>query len=508
MFAHVRYLLYFCALNNQLIITHMKRLFFLLALFSAATVFAHTPVFGHRGGIWGVENTEGCYIAGAQVFDGLETDTKVTKDSIVICCHDADFSLLGGHDKAASNIRSHTLAELRKFKLKQTTPAGTFTDSVCTFERYIQICKEYKVIAMVEIKWCDNFFTTNSTAGMPLVFDILKKYDMLDHCIIMSSIKPCLEWVRAREEYNHIPVQLLGFNGTAEDSWNNLTAWAAAHYGDIDPECYQITNKALVTNAHKDGIKVACWNVTNTASYIRYRDMGVDYITADSLRTQFLPDYTPNNDFIDVEYKNQFLNPIFDSLVYNPYGWHDKGDLAYAFQQDYNEKYSTTYDWVKMDQDSVVYYHIGDQWIKWDVAEAQKLSYKQTGFLADQIKDAQTLVTWLRSANTPKWNWLYRYINKRINASNRTNLKNSVSAFFLCSPAKEGATDVVDMTEDGKYENFWKYFQYLFCPRSGTAIQEFSASANEGNRKFIQNGQLVIESNHQYFNALGHSVTK
>lgn len=484
----------------------MKRSLLLLALFCAATAFAHTPVFGHRGGVWGVENTEGCYIAGAQVFDGLETDTKVTKDSIVICCHDADFSLLGGHDKAASNIRSHTLAELRKFQLKQKTLTGeTYTDSVCTFERYIQICKEYKVIAMIEIKWCDNFFATNSTAGMPLVFDILEKYDMVDHCIIMSDIKCCLEWVRARDKYNHVPVQILGFNGVAEDSWNNLTAWASAHYGDIDPECYQITNKALVSGAHKDGIKVACWNVTNTASYIKYRDFGVDYITADSLRTQFLPDYTPHDDFIDVEYKNPYLNPIYDSLVCNPYGWRDKGDMAYAFMQDYNEKYGTTYDWVKMDEDSVVYYHIGDQWIKWDEAEKQHYSYKQTGFLCNQIKDAQTLVTWMRSSSNPKWNWLYKYINKRINASNKINLKNSLSAFFLCSPLPDGATDVVDMTEDGKFENFWKYFLYLLCPREYTDLQDVVSKSNNSH-KFFRDGQLYIEHNHQIYTATGTKV--
>lgn len=483
----------------------MKRSLLLLALFCAATAFAHTPVFGHRGGVWGVENTEGCYIAGAQVFDGLETDTKVTKDSIVICCHDADFSLLGGHDKAASNIRSHTLAELRKFQLKQKTLTGeTYTDSVCTFERYIQICKEYKVIAMIEIKWCDNFFATNSTAGMPLVFDILEKYDMVDHCIIMSDIKCCLEWVRARDKYNHVPVQILGFNGVAEDSWNNLTAWASAHYGDIDPECYQITNKALVSGAHKDGIKVACWNVTNTASYIKYRDFGVDYITADSLRTQFLPDYTPNDDFIDVEYKNPYLNPIFDSLVCNPYGWRDKGDMAYAFQQEFNEYKGTTYEWVKMDEDSVVWYKIGDDWQRWDEAEAQHYAYNQAGFMAKQITDAQPLVTWLRSTTNTKWNWLYKYINKRISASNKTNLKNSVSAFFLCSPAKEGATDTVDMTEDGKFEQFWKYFLYLLCPRESTSLE--AVTARPASNKFFRDGQLLIEHDNQLFTVLGTQV--
>lgn len=470
-------------------------------LFTASAVcFAHVPLVGHRGGMWGVENTEECFLEGAKYFDALEMDTKVTKDSVIICCHDANFVNMGCTE-AESKIATHTLAELQKLTLKQTNLGKEWTGHVCTLDRYLEICRENKCIAYIEIKWMDNFFTYTNANGMPLVFEALKRQNMLDHCIIMSGQPICLEWVRKFPEYDHIPVQYLGMTGTGNPDWNTILAWAQDHNGDIDPECYQIKTKEMVTQAHKMNIKVACWNVGGKSDYLKYKSFGVDYITTDTLRPQYLADYTPREDFIDVKYGPKEPDHRLDSLECNPFDWAHKGDMCLALQEEYNSTYGTELAWAKKGNGDSVFYFINEKWMYWEDVEAKEYPAAKEGFIADVVNPTK-LMDYVRNAGYEKWYWLCKYLaTKGIDMSNAAIGTRGISAFFLCTTSKSEAWP--DLSSAAQIEEFGQSWGWKFCPHEVSAIEDVVTEEASGATKYLRDGQLLIEYKGATYNALG-----
>ncbi len=78
----------------------MKRISTLIIAIVAFTMYisADRPMLvGHRGSLWGLENSEEAFINGAKKgYDYLETDVKVTKDGKHVCCHNDDLTSWGG----------------------------------------------------------------------------------------------------------------------------------------------------------------------------------------------------------------------------------------------------------------------------------------------------------------------------------------------------------------------------------------------------------------------------
>lgn len=404
-----------------------KILLIIIAMIISIASFAHIPLMGHRGGVWGVQNTSGAFTEGAKYFDGLETDVKATKDGVLICCHDA--SLSNFYKDAArttkwtsseTSFSSHTWAELRtkRYYEYNTWTKQTYEDTICTFGQYLDICRDNHVIALVELKWTEGYFTTATTAGMQKLMDEIEAHGMLNHCIIFTSMTNCLEWVRQYPKYNHIRVQFLGMTGNEEWYIRNLTAWAKLHHGDIAPECYQIDNAANISDALTNNVGVACWNITTQTSYKKYKGYGVNvYMTTDSLRPKFLDDYTPRTGFVDVEYK--FLprvfpldneEPVVDpqpedegdtTLNCNPYAWQNKGEMFLAFINDFNTAKSKSLDVVKKENNQV-YYNTASGW--------------QLCFAVDSVlKEQKTVDITFNGVNTFDYDlYLYDFVNYTI----------------------------------------------------------------------------------------------
>lgn len=459
---------------------------------------AHVPITGHRGGVWGVENTAGCFRAGAQWFDALEMDTKLTKDSVLVCFHDADFSLFYKDESMTtkytpeeSNIRNHTLAELQAMPITQKTCAGVFTDTICTMGTYLDICRENKVIAYVEIKWVDNYLASNSAAGMPHVMKLIKEHGMLDHCILMSGVEKCINWIRERPEYDSIPVQYLGMTGGSNPSFATITAWAEKHEGDIDPECYQITGKAQVQACHNKNIKVACWNVTNTASYNQYKNYGVDYITVDSLRPIFLKDYTPRTGWLDVKH-------IPAPLTENPYGWTGTEDMYKELAKDIVNGKTT--------------YHLNFSFsdaLKRDSAFTAPATDLNTSGIAVDIK---TFDINFFSRYATKWKWLRAYIDARCEAEGLPTsqegtstekskvLRYNLAAFF--ANTKGTNPETADFTNCGAASTaFLPYWKYTWCVPSGW-VQAYAKPTPAGISKY-ENGRLTIHADDRVYSPMG-----
>lgn len=172
----------------------MKKLSLLMLVLAAfVTANAQPYLVGHRGSIWGVENTKDAFINGAKKgYHYLETDVKVTKDGYLVCWHDDNLTKASGQPAIADN----TLSYLKSLKLTQTRDGVTYTGYLTTFEEYLDICKEYGVKPLVEFKWATGI-NNNDFSNIPKVVQLLEARGFRNDCYIFTSMEKCLQHVKS-----------------------------------------------------------------------------------------------------------------------------------------------------------------------------------------------------------------------------------------------------------------------------------------------------------------------
>lgn len=284
----------------------MKRsLTFLCAMSILLTTFAQPLLVGHRGSYWGVENTSEAFINGAQKgYHYLETDVKVAGDGTLVLSHDDSTSRLGG----SLTIASSTIEQLKAETYTQTRGGVTYTATICTLAEFLDICAQYNVKAVIELKWATGI-NSNDCSGIPALIKAIDDKGFRDKCVILTSMKPCLEYIR--DNYPDISLQFL-----TGQYWANHFDWCVAQGIDVDIEAGYF-DKACVTKFHDAGLKVNMWTANTEAAYKTYGNYGCDFITTDYLDPATLPDldesviFPPNT----VDYPNA-SGTIYDN--YDP----------------------------------------------------------------------------------------------------------------------------------------------------------------------------------------------
>ena len=230
----------------------MKKVIFGILALAALPLIAAKPLFvGHRGSGYGVENTAQSFRTGIDLgYDLLETDVKFAKGNVLVCTHDDSTKRLGG----TKSIASSTVDELKSEKLRQRRAGTDWTEGI----------------------------NSKDTSKIPLLIAEIDSADMRDRCIILTSMKPCLEYIRTN--YPDIELQFL----TAQ-YWANHFDWCVKWKIDADimGGCF---DKETVDKFHANGLKVNMWVTNKPVDYMKYASWGCDFITTDRLDPASLPD--------------------------------------------------------------------------------------------------------------------------------------------------------------------------------------------------------------------------
>ena len=264
----------------------MKKLFTLaLAFVTAVVTFAGRPLLvGHRGSQYGLENSVESFTNGAKLgYEYLETDFKVTKDKQLVCTHDDDISRLSANGSSLT-IAGSTLEELQAQPLAQTRSGVKYTGRLCSAQEYLDVCKQYGVRPLIELKWATGI-NSNDCSNIPMLIKFIEDNGFRDKCIILTSMKPCLEYIR--KNYPDIELQFL-----TGQYWANHFDWCVEHGIDVDIQATYF-DKSTVTKYHDAGLKVNMWTTNTNDGYLQYGNMGCDMITTDYLDPKNLPDLDP-----------------------------------------------------------------------------------------------------------------------------------------------------------------------------------------------------------------------
>lgn len=290
-----------------------------MALFCASAV-AQPVLVGHRGSGYGLENSEESFKRGIELgYKYLETDVKFCKGDILVCTHDDDTKRLGG----TKDIKSSTLEELQSETLSQTRSGVKYTGRLCSMKEYLEICKEGGVGPLIELKWTDGI-NSNDCSKIPLLIKQIEEVGMRDKCIILTSMKPCLEYIRTN--YPDIPLQFL-----TGQYWANHFDWCVQWNIDVDIQSGYF-DKSTVQKYHDKGLKVNMWTTNDDAGYRMYGNMGCDFITTDRLDASSLPELNPDVTFPPniADYPNTAFTP----QIKGKYAIED--EVAYAWPAEFD----------------------------------------------------------------------------------------------------------------------------------------------------------------------------
>ncbi len=264
----------------------MKKLFLAaLLLLSVLPISALNPgdtipaplLVGHRGSSYGVENTEEAFRNGAKLgYQYVETDIKVTADTKFVLCHNDDLSSFGH----SLTIASSTLEQLQAVTLTQTRSGVKYTAKLMELGEFLDLCTEIGVLPVIELKWGTGV-NSNDQSNMPALVKVIQDKGYYDKAIILTSMKPCLEWLKT----NHPTMELQFLTG---EYWASHFDWCVEKGIDVDIQASYF-DAETVAKYHEKGLKVNMWTTNTAAGYTEYTLMGCDFITTDNLDGNNLP---------------------------------------------------------------------------------------------------------------------------------------------------------------------------------------------------------------------------
>lgn len=207
-------------------------------------------------------NTEEAFLgAVAHGSGGIETDVHFTKDGVLVVNHNDEVRYADGTEML---IAEHTYEELAA---KPLINRYTDTDQrLCTFRRYLEICREGNMIAFIEFK---GYFPDDRIRA---AFEIAQEVYDLSKCSLQSFGFDNL--VRAHEMF-----PTLGIMYTCGRHDENVDRCLELGF-DIDMD-YDGIDDETIKQFHDRGLKVGLWTANSVEAMEYCLARNVDYIESD-----------------------------------------------------------------------------------------------------------------------------------------------------------------------------------------------------------------------------------
>ena len=260
-------------LNNSRLYNHHPRMVTaLLAFISVCLVgmyleqplMLHHPwVIGHRGSIYGVENTDGAIMTAADKgADYAEIDVQLSKDGVPVVIHDADLSRLAHKDEKVKNMTAKQLSETLVYH-------NEYTDKIPTLDHLIKKLKKNstKMGLLIELKVEGG----NGEKLAKKIIDVIEKNDYQKQAIYMSLDLDTVQYLQSQRPEWWIGYCIYGSAGDIEGSlWNQGIDFLAIE-----------ENRATVSfveKANRNWVPVYVWTVDDESRMMQYLELGVSGI--------------------------------------------------------------------------------------------------------------------------------------------------------------------------------------------------------------------------------------
>ena len=240
---------------------------------------------GHAGSFYGAMNSEQAIRYAAEVlhYQAIEIDLAQTSDGVFVLSHDAKFGDYTIASTPWSTFENYTVSIGRSSGIPAQNGSVTgspYQTKLCTLKTYLNICKEFGIKAVIELK-SSKGIQSSDTSRMPDLMQEIKSCGMIDDVIFLASQTGVLQWVR-NNGYDDIECQYL-VNSADNQSvldfcikWNCDLSTNVTYGGTNSPE--------WLAKYHEAGLKISTYTFTQYVDYPevqKWIDAGVDYLTCD-----------------------------------------------------------------------------------------------------------------------------------------------------------------------------------------------------------------------------------
>lgn len=207
-------------------------------------------------------NTEAAFLSAVKNGSGgIETEVRVTADGFFVVNHNEEATF---EDGTQLIVAESTYAQLTEKPLKNDKSNETVY--LCTFQRYLEICRDARLICFIELK---GDFTDEQIHQL---FTLAEQVYDLGMCQLQSFEFDNL--IKAHQAFPNLKIMYT----YGKNSGNYQKC---IDYGfDIDAD-YQIATRKMVKDFHSHGLKVGVWTANNRRTLNYCRALGVDFIESD-----------------------------------------------------------------------------------------------------------------------------------------------------------------------------------------------------------------------------------
>ena len=227
-----------------------------------------TLCVAHRGGsAYAPENTMAAFRNAIKMkADYFELDVHMSRDGHLVVIHDDE---LERTTDGTGQVKDKTLAQLKKLDAGSWFSPEFKGERVPTLEEALDLAKG-KIGVVIEIKNGPNFYEGIEKK----VVDLVKKKGMEKDVIIISfdhsNIKKAHKLDPKIAGGILFYANILNVNQTAENSGASLVCPG-----------WQLLTPEMISDCHKNGLKLNIWTVNDPALMARFIREGVDVITTD-----------------------------------------------------------------------------------------------------------------------------------------------------------------------------------------------------------------------------------
>lgn len=205
--------------------------------------------------------------AGIAGFWSAECDIQRTSDGVWVVMHD---KTVDRTTNGTGNVKDMTLAQIKSLNIDVGNNIGLYPNlKVPTLEEYLNVCKQYGMVPMIEIK--SDFLASD----YPSFIEILRKTNYEEKAIVICFDLLIL-W-EIRKLTKKTTVQYIA--PISEVSLMHVKNMGNAQ---IDPDFNTVT-KELVDLAHSKGISVNTWAVDSYDTATTMISYGVDMISSNRI---------------------------------------------------------------------------------------------------------------------------------------------------------------------------------------------------------------------------------
>lgn len=207
-------------------------------------------------------------LAGELGYWGAECDVSVTKDGFLVLMHD---STVNRTTNGRGLVSSFTLEEIRKLKIDVGANVRYYTDlQVPTLEEFLQICKEYGMTPVIELK------ILLEDANYDTLISLLRQTGMEDEALVISFDYVKLQKLR---EKSPVHTMLLSQN-PSKDTVDLVLTLENCDLG-ID---YRYCSRSLVRYAQEKGVLLNAYTVDDEMIFRDMTRWGIHFIITDLLK--------------------------------------------------------------------------------------------------------------------------------------------------------------------------------------------------------------------------------